>query len=61
MNANEEQTAQISADSLLDKLISQQPEFLKVSKLDEAGGRNAGDFIAALRARLYEMYLKTPN
>ena len=51
-----EQTAIDKADSMILDLLKTQPELLKPSTSGATGGKEIGDFIAALRDRLTGMY-----
>lgn len=57
----EQEKARNAADSLLLDILKMQPEFMKPNVFNEETGKQIGDFIAALRDRLTEMYLKTPR
>ena len=60
MNQKEE-NAVIHADSLLLDIIKAQPSLLSAKEHNDVNGRKTGDFIAALRQRLIEMYQSTPH
>lgn len=50
-----------TADFLLATLIEKQPGLFQAVKTGSDGGANLGDFIAALRHRLIEMYEEIPR
>lgn len=53
--------AATSADNLLAEILKTQPALLEIGEHSDITGRQAGDFIAALRQRLIEMYQTTPR
>lgn len=61
MNEKDEAKARTAADNMIRDLLTRQPELLKVGSISKESGKAVGEFIAALRAHLIEMYQQKPS